>query len=399
MGRGAGGNRYALLVALALLGSLSSIVWVGSVFDFGPASSESEAEGSGPPPRTSRPGNATSTATTATTAEASTNGTTPVFAPLRPGDGPATYVPLPPMNGLLPPVSFAGCCGVGHRLARNLPTMVYAVSRGRPLRANWNHDVAWSTLFRDTSVVSEGPAAAEEYMDFPPNWRDHALAHYEPVGPQSKVTAYYRYGEDAKALFEMPLAHTLVRSLSESLTPLVRSFLDPLRAQYAETHLCVHVREGNNETGDWERKAWRHIDLERTLEDALHAMTNYTARRGKGGGVSVFVASDSPRARMWFASRAPNGWHVVTPAREVPRPERGVWFGEMVSMTNAKLSREGLNEAMAEAVADVFALGECDALFVPSYSSFSVVGITLARAERRGVFFDWYKEYVEYPER
>jgi hypothetical protein len=42
---------------------------------------------------------------------------------------------------------------------------------------------------------------------------------------------------------------------------------------------------------------------------------------------------------------------------------------------------------MAEAVADVFALGECDALFIPNYSSFSLIGITLTRAEKNGVFF------------
>ena len=42
---------------------------------------------------------------------------------------------------------------------------------------------------------------------------------------------------------------------------------------------------------------------------------------------------------------------------------------------------------MAEAVADAFALGECDGLWMPNYSSFSVIGIMLARAERRKVFF------------
>jgi hypothetical protein len=32
---------------------------------------------------------------------------------------------------------------------------------------------------------------------------------------------------------------------------------------------------------------------------------------------------------------------------------------------------------MAEVIADAFALGECDALFIPNYSSFSLKGITL----------------------
>ena len=53
---------------------------------------------------------------------------------------------------------------------------------------------------------------------------------------------------------------------------------------------------------------------------------------------------------------------------------------------------------MAEAVADVFALGECDALFIPNYSSFSAVGIMLTRAERKKVFFRGDLKWEEYPD-
>ena len=42
---------------------------------------------------------------------------------------------------------------------------------------------------------------------------------------------------------------------------------------------------------------------------------------------------------------------------------------------------------MAETIAEIFALGECDALFIPNYSSFSFPSIMLTRARRKSVFF------------
>ena len=78
---------------------------------------------------------------------------------------------------------------------------------------------------------------------------------------------------------------------------------------------------------------------------------------------------------------------MVRPGKVLPRPESGVWFGEHGSKTNVVLSQKERDEAMAEAVADVFALGECDALYLPNYSSFSQVGIMLTRAEGNRVLF------------
>ena len=49
---------------------------------------------------------------------------------------------------------------------------------------------------------------------------------------------------------------------------------------------------------------------------------------------------------------------IGKPARELPRPETGVWFGQHGSDMNANSTQQEKDEAMAEAVADVFALGE-----------------------------------------
>jgi len=122
------------------------------------------------------------------------------------------------------------------------------------------------------------------------------------------------------------------------------------------------------------------------------------ARSRNATTVSVFVASDNKRAWSWFKENALANWHMVKPAKELPRPESGVWFGEYGSNTNENLTQPEKDEVMAEAVADVFALGECDALFIPSYSSFSIVGIMLTRAERKKVFFRGGDRWEELPE-
>ena len=284
---------------------------------------------------------------------------------------PQVKLPLP--NISLPPISIGACCGIGHRLARNIPTMVYAVSHSRLVHVNWQ-DITWNTLFNDTVNIKQGPMGRESYgNEFPSNWTNLSLTFTETEDPILD-TSYRAYGTSTQILFELPLAQSIAKSLAQHVSPLVLSFLTPMRLQYAhsELHLCAHVREGNNETGDWKHKTWRHIELHPVLNSTLVHMALF-ARSRNSTKVSVFVASDNKKAWSWFEENAPADWHMVKPARELPRPETGVWFGQHGSDTNANLTQQEKDEAMAEAVADVFALGECDALFIPNYSSFSAV--------------------------
>ena len=69
------------------------------------------------------------------------------------------------------------------------------------------------------------------------------------------------------------------------------------------------------------------------------------------------------------------------------KPESGVWFGEAGSGTSNVLNQTMKNEAMAEATAEVFALGECDALLIPTYSSFSYSAIVLTAGSEKHVYF------------
>ena len=78
---------------------------------------------------------------------------------------------------------------------------------------------------------------------------------------------------------------------------------------------------------------------------------------------------------------------MIKPDQELPKPDNGVWFGEWGSKTSDGMNQTMKNEVMAEATAEIFALGECDALFIPNYSSFTLSSIVLTRARKKSVFF------------
>ena len=229
-------------------------------------------------------------------------------------------------------------------------------------------------------------------------------------GIMSRGTSYDKYrgknpASGLSSLFDMPLAQSIVKHvLNDQLSSLVLSFLEPLRRQsyMSQLHFCTHLRQGNNEQGDWARKTNRHIDLEYILNATLQSMES-VAREWENGTaaskVSVFVASDTTRARGWFRENVPINWKIVKPGKKLPRPEQGVWFGQHGSGTNKVLNQTQKDDVMAEAMSDVFALGECDALWIPNYSTFTVISIVKMRAEKRMVLFWNSKEntYIKFP--
>lgn len=324
---------------------------------------------------------------------------------------------LPSPNTSLPPVSIEACCGIGHRLTSGsgIPSFVYAISNSRIAHVSWE-DVKWNVLFNDTMQIKQGPRADEHYgFGLPPNWTASSLAWTEAMeskwsigwGEQMTSSAYREYVGAQKMLMEMQLAQTIVKSLAMNMSPLVLSFLNPMRDQIVDSdlHVCTHVREGNGEFDGDSYTERKMASFSAVLNSTLVAMNNYATSRN-ASKVSVFVASDTLSASSWFEENIPPNWNTVKPGKVPRRPADGHWF-EWGKVTN--LTKDETDEAMAEAVADVFALGECDALFIPRYSSFNVVGIMLARADGRNVYFLDNKvpeenttkdvlKYIEYPD-
>ncbi|GFH53808.1 hypothetical protein CTEN210_10284 [Chaetoceros tenuissimus] len=314
-------------------------------------------------------------------------------------------VQLNTVNTTLYPMYVTACCGIGHRLSRILPVMVYA-NRHHQSTKIVLQEVPWSALFNDTThakndVIGEGydegkrqglliqNGVPQEY------WREYKYTTFEKTH-----TVLDRYFRD---WFYSPILNTLLHHLQENMTPVVKSYFDPLYQQLSSKEedsvsMCFHLRQGNNETGDWQKKKWRHVNTEHVLNTTLLEMQSFVhsqnATRAK-----IFIASDSEDIRPWFTSRIPDTWDVVQPAKTMPRPENGVWFGESGSLTANVLNQTMKNEAMAEALADVFALGACNALLIPNYSSFTYASIALTRARGNSVFFlgkDKYHDMTEF---
>lgn len=75
-------------------------------------------------------------------------------------------------------------------------------------------------------------------------------------------------------------------------------------------------------------------------------------------------------------------------------PTNGVWFGQHGSKTGASLTQASKNDKMAAAATDMFLLGECSALFVPTYSSFAAVPIILSKSRNKTVMYREGMDYV-----
>jgi len=307
-------------------------------------------------------------------------------------------VKLNATDNSLHPVYVNGCCGIGHRLSRVTPGLVYANRHGREARVWWG-DVPWSALFNNTDFIkttrrNKGwKAAGEQGLRFsdsiPNDWSSLERKKYDDTG-----TVFDMFHQRNDRFFDDPAIAAMQVSMRDSLTPLVLSYLSPIRAQLhkgakdksGHMSVCTHVRQGNNETGDWERKSWRHFDFEAVL-NGINAVIRNLVESRNATTTSIYVASDSETVRQWFDANVPNNWGVIQPKKIMPKPKNGVWFGEQGSSTGAALNQTMKNEAMAEAIAEIFALGECDVLIIPNYSSFSYISISLMTARKNPVFF------------
>ena len=313
------------------------------------------------------------------------------------------------------PIYTDGCCGVGHRLSRNIPTIVYANHQRRKAKILWR-DVPWSNFFKETDYFTHGnkhdnlKKVAKENDLFiankiPKGWTGNTTSTSKINRKPRRVmnTALDQY-EKLVDLLDNPHSIAIMVLLRDSLTPLVLSFLNPIRAQLNQNNVqnnktkhnkhlsvCIHVRQGNNETGDWERKKERQIpsletvliSTQRTIKDLILL----SSARNVVTHTSIFVASDNPSVQPWFRKNSPPEWTIVKPGKIIPKPTQGVWFGEYGSLTNSVLDAEEKRQAMAETLAEIFALGECDVLMIPKYSSFTCTAIALSKTRGIPIFF------------
>jgi hypothetical protein len=309
------------------------------------------------------------------------------------------------VNKTLAPVWTNGCCGLGHRLSSLIPTLVYANQHNRKAQVFWP-DVSWKNLFEENEYFessSTTPPQTEGLYFANVDWRQWTTRPaFLTTG-----TVLDRYANMHLFLSDNGWMYNILTALRSSFTPLIKTYFDSihegLRVKQVspdkQLSLCVHVREGNGETGDWASKKWRHVGDLSEIVDAVVKKMSLVASSKDATFVSVFVASDNvavvrPAFAEAFAKHSKAGndtadnnrkWSVIKP-KEIHKPENGVWFGAHGSNTSHVLNQTMKTEAMAEAISQIFGLGECDALFVPTYSTFNLPAIILTRGRNRDVY-------------
>jgi hypothetical protein len=101
----------------------------------------------------------------------------------------------------------------------------------------------------------------------------------------------------------------------------------------------------------------------------------------------LFVASDVDESWQWFMQHAPRSWQIVASDSQNRRPEKGVVFGESGSNTTKGYSQTEIDEEWLRAATDAFTLAQCEVLYVPTYSSFLTLPITLSVLRDVPVYF------------
>jgi len=135
---------------------------------------------------------------------------------------PSLLSTLPSPLSNLTAISTGACCGIGHRMSRNIPTMVYAMSNNRLVYVDWT-DIEWNTLFNDTTQIKQGPKQKEHYGNNKPGeWK--SLVKTGPRRQPIIASSYDRFGEEMKEMFDMPLAQSIVKSLSDNLSSRVNQY-------------------------------------------------------------------------------------------------------------------------------------------------------------------------------
>ena len=140
-------------------------------------------------------------------------------------------VQLNPVNSTLYPMYITACCGIGHRLSRILPVMVYA-NRHHQSTKIVLQEVPWSALFHDTihakhDIIGEGYDEAKRKGLLIQNgvtqeyWREYKYTTF-----QRTKTAMDRYFRD---WFYSPILNKLLHHSQENMTPVVKSCFDPLK--------------------------------------------------------------------------------------------------------------------------------------------------------------------------
>lgn len=298
----------------------------------------------------------------------------------------------PPRNPLedLSSVDYWACCGLGHRLIRMSLAHYVAKQRNFSLRSFWG----WCGEQKPIEVFSYlfQPYLASE---LPPN-----------IDSNNLLLPFYNEVPGFSALVRKPTNSTeecacrtdKIASDFELYTSLRNRFRDKkvvdglVQAYYADARVVIgiHVRAGNGEGGDFERKKrgiespeqWVHNVCKHLRDLFLYASSQLEQEKDEASKQFVlYVATDTPSVIAVFRNELASSKDIKVLALPQQRIKegQGVLFGEAFKVHNKDDAKEGEDiddyssclKGWTDTLTDMFLLSHADIVVAGKPSSFS----------------------------
>jgi hypothetical protein len=266
-------------------------------------------------------------------------------------------------------VEYRACCGLGHRLAR-LEDAAHVALLYEAMLA-----VVWSDCGPDTFQQLFGPD---------PLLLGQSSATLDGHDPTMEARYHWTFGNDVPSCYGVHGVHrrpdlcdAIEQGTDQAGPRLYQELLDryvrrDVVQNFIETHLAgklsigMHIRAGNNETGDFTSK-------NRQIHD-MNAFVKLNAERVRGmisphaGPAVLFVATDTPSYVQAFRD-ALDGIMPVVELQQMRAAEgTGVLFGEHGA---PRPEGETCVEGWHAALQDMMILASTNVVFASTYSSFT----------------------------
>jgi Nodulation protein Z (NodZ) len=266
-------------------------------------------------------------------------------------------------------VTYRACCGLGHRLARLEDAAHVALLFEATLAVVW-HDCG-----PDTFQLLFGPE---------PFQLGQSPATLDGHDTSAEARYHWTFANDVPNCYSINGVHQrpdlcadILQGRDQTSRKLYQELLDrylrrDIIQNFTETHFAgktsigIHIRAGNNETGDFTRK-------NRQIND-MNGFVKTNAERVRGmvppntGPAVLFVATDTPAYVEAFRNEL-NGIMPVVELQQIRAKEgTGVLFGEHgAPKPQGEICLEGWHAALQ----DIMILSSTNVVLAATYSSFT----------------------------
>ena len=262
-------------------------------------------------------------------------------------------------------VDYEGCCGLGHRLSRMADAAWIAKRLNFGLRTFWGYCGPDTEIFQHLFGVQ-----SKEALENVTSTNHHVMFHNTIPGFQK----LRRHG---------PSYNTSVCQCQEEQIQVHREFYEDLRNRYrhkehvdkfvnetfrGHTVIGLHVRAGNGEKGDFERKKRGIDDIDEWVHQAAMRIKEMVDTEQWKEPPLLYIATDTPSLIDMFRHELEGVMAVIEFPQERRDEGDGIYFGEQGN--KPKLSDYQCIRSWENAVTDMILLSHADVLIAGRISSF-----------------------------